>query len=123
MKKNTNKKSYFMEDYYVILGIAQSATPEEIKKKYRELAKLYHPDKNSTNPSSMEFFKKIQAAYETLSDPGKRASYDLQQKELSNPAPQTKPNDILTEAFISAGMWIGFGQWIVSKLEKRINKE
>jgi DnaJ-class molecular chaperone len=112
-----------MEDYYVILGITQSTSPEEIKKKYRELAKLYHPDKNSSNPNSMEFFKKVQAAYETLSDPVKRAAYDLKQKEPSNPAPQVKHNDVLTEAFRSAGMWVGFGQWIVSQLEKRINKE
>ncbi len=112
-----------MEDFYAIFGITQSATPEEVKKKYRELAKLYHPDKNSSNPNSMEFFKKIQAAYETLSDSGKRAAYDLKQKELSNPAAQTKHNDLLTEAFRSAGMWAGFGLWIVSKLEKKINKE
>ncbi len=112
-----------MEDYYVILGITRSATLEEIKKKYRELAKQYHPDKNSSNPNSLEFFKKIQAAYETLSDAGKRAAYDLQQKEPSNTVHQAKPNDILTEAFRSAGMWAGFGLWIVSLLEKRINKE
>ena len=112
-----------MEDYYAILGIIRSASPEEIKKKYRELAKRYHPDKNSSNPNSVEFFKKIQAAYEVLSDNGKRAAYDLKHKELSNPALQTKRNDLLTEAFRSAGMWAGFGLWIVSKLEKKINKE
>jgi curved DNA-binding protein len=122
-----------MEDYYAILGITQSATQEEIKKKYRELAKQHHPDKNASRTPSVEFFKKIQSAYEILSDPAKRAAYDLQQKELtvsvryqtsqSRSNTQGKSNGIITEAFRSAGMWVGFGLWVVSKLEKKINKD
>jgi len=69
------------------------------------------------------FSKRSWQQYEILSDTGKRAACDLKQKELSDPAPQTKHNDLLTEAFRSAGMWAGFGLWIVSKLEKKINKE
>jgi DnaJ-class molecular chaperone len=112
-----------MENYYVILGIPQSASPEEIKKKYLALANLHHPDKNSASPESAEYFKKIQVAYGILSDPAKRAAFDLQHKDLPETAPQAKQNDLLTEAFRSAGMWAGLGSWIVSQLKNKINRE
>ncbi len=62
-------------DFYKILGVARDATPEEIKKAFREKAKRFHPDRNK---SSQEFFKKVTLAYETLIDPEKRKKYDLQ---------------------------------------------
>ena len=62
-------------DYYEVLGIAKGASEDEIKKAYRKLAKKYHPDVNKA-PDAEEKFKEINEAYEVLSDPQKRATYD-----------------------------------------------
>ena len=62
------------KDYYEVLGVSKDATTEEIKKAYRKLAHQYHPDK--AGKSSEEKFKEINQAYQILSDPQKRASYD-----------------------------------------------
>lgn len=64
------------KDYYKLLGISKDATEQEIKKAYRKLAIIHHPDKNPDNPEAEHQFKEIQEAYETLSDPQKRARYD-----------------------------------------------
>jgi DnaJ homolog subfamily A member 5 len=63
--------------HYEVLGLPQSCTPEEIKKQYRKLALLYHPDKNVGNEEeATEKFKLVQAAYGVLSDPQERKWYD-----------------------------------------------
>lgn len=60
-------------DYYEILGVSRSASIDEIKKAYRKMAHLYHPDKKGGDE---EKFKEINEAYQTLSDPQKRSAYD-----------------------------------------------
>jgi molecular chaperone DnaJ len=63
-------------DYYEILGVARSATEEEIKKSYRKLALQYHPDRNPEDPDAEEKFKEAAEAYEVLHDAEKRGLYD-----------------------------------------------
>jgi molecular chaperone DnaJ len=63
-------------DFYEILGVSKSATPEEIKKAYRKVAIQFHPDKNQGNKEAEEKFKEAAEAYEVLSDAEKRAQYD-----------------------------------------------
>ena len=77
-----------MSDYYNTLGVPKSATPDEIKRAYRKLASQHHPDKDGGDKHK---FQEIQRAYDTLSDPNKRAAHDNPQAHnpFGNFGPQT----------------------------------
>lgn len=64
------------EDLYQTLGVSRQADKDEIQKAYRKLARKYHPDMNLNDKKSQEKFKRVQEAYDVLSDPDKRAAYD-----------------------------------------------
>ena len=68
------------KDYYDILGVSETASEGEIKKAFRTLAKKYHPDRNKGNKEAEARFKEISEAYNTLSDPKKKAEYDQLRK-------------------------------------------
>jgi DnaJ-class molecular chaperone len=79
---------------YDILGLTRDATPDEVKKAYRKLAREHHPDKGG----DPEKFKKVQEAYETLSDPQKRANFD-QFGSAEGPQNGGFPSDIFAQMF------------------------
>lgn len=65
-----------MADHYATLGVSHDATPEEIKRAYRRLARELHPDRNPGDAEAAERFKEVTRSYEILSDPQKRRQYD-----------------------------------------------
>ncbi|MDB4948017.1 MAG: hypothetical protein JWM27_666 [Gemmatimonadetes bacterium] len=68
------------KDFYRVLGVAENASADEIKKSYRKLAKQYHPDAHPNDAAAAEKFKEISEAYSVLSDETKRKQYDQARK-------------------------------------------
>src|SRR5437773_3029244 len=64
------------KDYYATLGISRTASPDEIQKAYRKLARKYHPDMNPDDATAKKKFQEVQSAFEVLSDTDKRKRYD-----------------------------------------------
>jgi curved DNA-binding protein len=86
-----------MSDHYATLGVAKTATPDEIKRAFRKLASQHHPDKGGDTAK----FQSIQAAYDTLGDAGKRAAYDNPRPQFSGMPGGThfNMNDIFSSMF------------------------
>ncbi|MEO6199769.1 MAG: DnaJ C-terminal domain-containing protein [Cryobacterium sp.] len=69
-------QDWFDKDFYKILGVAKDASPAELKKAYRKLARKYHPDANPGNPAAEEKFKELSEAHAVIGDPEQRKEYD-----------------------------------------------
>ena len=82
-------------NYYNILGVSDKSSESDIKKAYYKLAKKYHPD---VNPKTIDKFKEINEAYETLSDNNKKIAYDLTLKK-SKPMPKKTEEELDKEFF------------------------
>src|SRR5512142_3352085 len=73
-------------DLYAVLGLKRNASPGEIKRAYRRLARKYHPDINPGDHAAEIRFRQIAEAYETLSDPDRRRHYDQSGSAAQAPA-------------------------------------
>lgn len=119
-------KTTMAKNYYETLGVAKTASQEEIKKAFRKKAKIHHPDANLNDPSAEDRFKEINEAYDILGDEAKRKQYDqfgtnwqqfAQQGDFKNGGTyqQTRNvnvedlNDILESLFGGKGNFGGFG--------------
>ena len=73
-------------DFYVILGVERAASPSDVKRAYRRLARKHHPDINPGDAESEAFFLRVTEAYETLVDPERRQDYDQHGVRSGGPA-------------------------------------
>ncbi len=80
-----------MPDHYETLGVEPTASPEDIRVAYRLLMQMIHPDRNPNNPQAEAWAKRVNAAYETLSRPERRAEYD-RSRNRNHPPPDPPPS-------------------------------
>lgn len=99
-----------MNELYKRLGVAPTATDAEIKKAYRKLAKQLHPDLHPDDPQAETRFKDVNEAYETLSDPDKRKSYDAAQQPTQREQSGKRPRATRTVPRAPTGGPIDFSQ-------------
>lgn len=101
-----------MDDYYNILGVAENASQDEIKKAYRKMSLLHHPDKNQGNPDAEAKFKNINEAYQVIGDETERKKHDMGKRNPFNMGGQSSmpsgmnhvdPNDIFKMFFGGGG--------------------
>jgi DnaJ-class molecular chaperone len=76
-------------NYYAVLGVKETASPEEVQEAYRRLAKAYHPDRSGADTAGE--FRAVQEAWETLGDPQRRRAYDLRRRHSHRPRPARRP--------------------------------
>lgn len=100
------------KDYYSILGVSKTATPEEIKKAYRKLARKYHPDLNPGDQEAEARFKEINEAHEVLSDPEKRQKYDQFGQYWKQAAAGTPPTGGVGFEGVDFGQYSSFDEFI-----------
>ena len=79
------------QDYYKTLGIAKNASPADIQKAYRDLARKYHPDMNPDNPKAKKKFQEVQAAFDVLNNSEKRELYDRYGSSFETMAQGARP--------------------------------
>lgn len=105
--ENDNDSDKPQEDYYKVLGVDEKTGDDEIKKAYRKLSMIHHPDKNGNTDESKKKFQEINQAYETLSDQNERRKYDMMRKMGGNGGFGRGPNMEHVFHFNSPGQGVG----------------
>jgi formylglycine-generating enzyme required for sulfatase activity len=89
-------------DYYEVLGVTRGATDHDIRKAFRELAKIYHPDRNPGDAEAERRFIELNEAYDALRDANRRAIYDHHlAAEAENGGPETEPSGSIWQGFLA----------------------